>query len=219
MSFIELLNDNEVINYYEKISKISNKCPIDHSLNHIKRTIENAKILAKIVGLKDNETNRLLSACVLHDIGYTHSRATHAMFGAIQCRRILSKHHYDLEDIEIISSDIANHNSLISDCYEFKESVLLMLADKLDLGNSRLNVQQLNECNELSAIGNIEYISFKSCDRSIEIELNCLPYNSIKQMQECPLISKLDKYFFIASEKLGTNIKLNINIRKAPIKN
>ncbi len=219
MSYIELLNDKQVINSYEMIESKINKCPIDHSLGHISRTLENAKILADLVNLNKNECDRLLCACVLHDIGYTHSRFSHATFGAMRCRHILRHYYYSEEDIEIISSIISSHNSLNLSEYEFKESALLMLADKLDIGKSRLNAGYDNENSLFKVIKNIDYVAYKRHNYSISIELNCQPFTSIYQLKSCSLISKLDDYFKIASEILGIKFKLFINIRKAPIKN
>ena len=107
------------------------------------------------LNLNKNECDRLLCACVLHDIGYTHSRFSHATFGAMRCRHIL-RHYYSEEDIEMISSIISSHDSLNLAEYEFKESALLMLADKLDIGKSRLNAGYDNENSLFKVIKNTE---------------------------------------------------------------
>lgn len=215
MSYLELLADKQVQQYYNFIQKTANNCPIDHSLEHIMRTVENAKILADIFQIKNADLQNLLSACTLHDIGYVHSRKSHAMFGAIKCRSILRQHNYSAENIEIISSIIASHNSFNANCYDFDISIIAMLADKLDLCEYRYNEQFIGAENTFKSLLSIEYISFKKNDKSVDFYINCKPFASIKLLKNCPLIYKLGDYLDLASDYLQTQINLNFNIRKA----
>lgn len=214
MSYLNLLEDKDVLHYYDLIENEINSCPIDHSINHIKRTIGNAEILAQLIGLSESEQQVLFSACVLHDIGYTRSRASHAMIGSFMCKPILKRYSYSDEKIEMISSIIASHNSLKIDNYDFASSIIMMLADKLDLSQNRLNLTHNSEDNTFKTLTNIDYISFKLNNDSIDIYLNCKAYTSIKLLNRCILISKLDNYLNLASKYLNIRFNLKYNIKK-----
>ena len=214
MFYLDLLEDKDVLHYYNLIENEINNCPIDHSINHIKRTIDNAEILANLIGLSESKQQILFSACVLHDIGYIKSRNKHAMIGSLMCKRILNKHGYTTDDIEVVSSIIASHNSLKIEDYDLDSAIIMMLADKLDLSQNRLNLAYYSIDNQFKALTNIDYISFKLNDDSIEIYLNCKAYTSIKLLNQCVLISKLDNYLSLASKYLNINFSLKYNIKK-----
>ena len=159
MSYLDLLEDKDVLHYYNLIENEINNCPIDHSINHIKRTIDNAEILANLIGLSESKQQILFSACVLHDIGYIKSRNKHAMIGSLMCKRILNKHGYTTDDIEVVSSIIASHNSLKIEDYDSDSAIIMMLADKLDLSQNRLNLALYSIDNQFKALTNIGGIS------------------------------------------------------------
>ena len=184
-------------------------------MTHILRTLENAKILAKMLNINDSYTDNLLSACVLHDIGYARSIGSHAMLGAIECKAILKRYNYTAENIEIISSAISSHNSFDISNYDFDISIIVMLADKLDVSELRYNKYFETQNNSFNGLMLIEYTSFRSINNGIEICLNCKPTTTDNELIKCPLINKLDAYLDIASRYLKKDLKLNIKIRKA----
>ena len=142
-TYKDILNSDYFKNCYTLIEELKKDYPVNHGFIHVNHVIENAKNLSKLFNLTEKETNLLLIACCLHDIGYINGREDHAKTGAVLAKDYLTKNS-DLNnaDIDLICGAIASHGgSEISD-YKDKISLCLIFADKLDyLGTRYKNVE------------------------------------------------------------------------------
>ena len=78
MNWEDILNSESVISEYKKIDK-QNKYPFNHGSQHIKNVCEIMGKLCKTLNVNNEETEALLIACVLHDIGQVDGRDNHGL--------------------------------------------------------------------------------------------------------------------------------------------
>ena len=184
MNYIELYNSDYVKETYNKIEELKKDYPVNHGFIHINNALNNAKIISKILEFSDKETDLLLIAVVLHDIGYLLGREEHAKNGAILALSYLTNNtNLEQKDIIRISKAISSHAGLQKDDYKDNISIGLILADKMDFSKSRydrylcsfmekykifLSIDNI----KLEKIDNIPTVVIYSKDIDIESKLN-----------------------------------------------
>lgn len=137
MTYLDILNDKEILTIYERIDVSKQYEPRHYGMKHILNTIENAKKLAKCFELTERETEQLLDACVLHNLGHLNGKNLHAQTGSEMAKTYLKKKEFEIEDVIVISNAIANHIGKATADYYSNVSACLILADKMDFGASR----------------------------------------------------------------------------------
>ena len=119
------------------VEELKKDFPINHGFLHVSHVLENAKLVAKELGLDKKETELLLVAAALHDVGYTKGREEHATNGAKLVEDFLKQSNFESSDIEQICYAIANHNGRNKHAFNNKIATALVLADKMDFVKSR----------------------------------------------------------------------------------
>ena len=138
MTYKDILKSDYFKECYELVEELKKDFPVNHGFIHIDHVLENAKSLAKLFELSEIETNLLLIACCLHDIGYIKGRSEHAKNGGILAREYLTKNSdLNSSDIDVICNAIASHGGDNLEDYRNKVSLCLIFADKLDYIASR----------------------------------------------------------------------------------
>lgn len=124
---------------YSTIAELKKDFSVNHSFLHVNHVVAQAKKLANLFDLDNNQRRLLYVACVLHDIGYLEGREEHAKNGAICARKFLTENNFDPKDIDIICSAIANHGGKRESDLDDTLSMCLCIADKLDFCKTRYN--------------------------------------------------------------------------------
>ena len=137
MDYTKITESDFFKNTYSQIENLKKDFPVNHGFVHIYHVIENGKHIAKVFGLDDKQTNQLLVACALHDIGYIKGRHDHAKNGGEFSRDVLKNFGFNQFDVEVISNAISNHGGDDESCYKDAISRCLVLSDKLDFIKSR----------------------------------------------------------------------------------
>jgi len=104
-----------------------------HNFDHIMRVYKNAQMLCK--GEKANK-KLVLSAVLLHDIiSYPKSHKTSKLSStksAILAQKILKKHNFTVQEIQLVSDAINNHSYSKNKTPKTIEGKILQDADRLD---------------------------------------------------------------------------------------
>lgn len=137
MTYLDILNDKEILTIYDRIDVSKQYEPRYYGLTHISNTVEYAKKLAKCFDLTERETDQLMIACVLHNLGHLNGKNLHAQTGSEMAKTYLKKNKFATEDIVTISNAIANHIGKATADYYNNVSACLILADKMDITATR----------------------------------------------------------------------------------
>ena len=76
MNYIDILNNKNVIDNYNKIDEI-NPYPFNHGLKHVKNVCKIMDKLCEILDISEEEKEALLIASAIHDIGQVDGREEH----------------------------------------------------------------------------------------------------------------------------------------------
>lgn len=137
MTYLNILSDREILTIYERIDIAKQYEPRYYGMIHALNTVEYAKKLAICFELTEKETELLLDACVLHNIGHLNGKNLHAQTGSEMAKSYLKKNNFEQRDINVISSAIANHMGRSADDFYNSVPACLILADKMDFGEAR----------------------------------------------------------------------------------
>ena len=137
MTLEQIMDSEFFTDTYTKIEKLKKDFPVNHGFIHIRHVVENGKHVAQVFNLDEKQTNQLLIACALHDIGYLKGRHDHAKNGGEFATEVLQNWGFDKDDIKTISTAISNHGGDTIECYNDVISRCLILADKLDFVKTR----------------------------------------------------------------------------------
>lgn len=137
MTYLDILNDKEILTIYERIDILKQYEPRYYGMVHTLNTICYAKTLADCFRLTEHETELLLDACALHNIGHLNGKNLHAQTGSEMAKTYLKKNDFEVKDAMVISNAIANHLGRVSDDFYNPVSACLILADKMDFGSIR----------------------------------------------------------------------------------
>jgi HD-GYP domain-containing protein (c-di-GMP phosphodiesterase class II) len=135
ISYKTILEDKEIVSQYQKVDD-QNKYPFIHGLQHIKNVVEIMKKLAKALQIPDNDTQNLLIACVLHDIGQVDGRERHGKKGRKFARQYLDGK-INENDLENILTAIEKHDQNVDLDKLSLFTNLVCFADKMDFAKNR----------------------------------------------------------------------------------
>lgn len=214
-SYKEVLQSEYFNKCYSLVEELKKDFPVNHGFIHIKHVIKNGKSLAKTFKLSNYETNLLLIACTLHDIGYTQGREDHAKSGAILARKYLeSNSNLTNNEINVVCNAIASHGGDYVEDFRDKVSFCLIFADKLDFISSRYKKVKSTSLfraikkTELVKKGDVYYYNIYSTRENFEDELKFANFLIHKK-----LIGILDRFM------KAQNVKAELNYKFIPPKN
>ena len=212
MNYIDILNTDYYKEIYAKIEELKKDFPVNHGFIHINNVIENSKRLAITFNLNNKQTELLLIAATLHDIGYLFGKDDHAYNGGIYSKELLETWEFSKEDIEIISNAISNHGGKTKEEYEEIISMCLICADKLDFINTRYDITKLKE-EYLSTFPYISdtYLDYKN--NQIVLNINVSKNFDVKIFEISSYYNKLEKFLNLLSERLNASYTIKFNIK------
>lgn len=136
MNYIDILNNDKVIEQYHKIDLV-NPYPFNHGLKHVKNVCNIMNKLCDKLNVADDEKEALLIASALHDIGQVDGREEHgkkAMLFTINNfeEQLKNNKYYEdiLKSIEVHDNVCNVNNPLFY--------LLVQFCDKMDFSNERL---------------------------------------------------------------------------------
>ena len=136
MNYIDILNNQKIIDIYNKIDKVNNE-PFNHGMKHINNVCNIMNELCNILNIDKDMKDALLIASALHDIGQVEGSLEHG-FRAVQYikdnynEELNNNKYYNdiLNAVELHSNDSKEDDSLFT--------ILLQAADKFDFTKNRL---------------------------------------------------------------------------------
>lgn len=142
MNYLDVLNDEEVVNRYNAIDEI-NPYPFNHGLKHVKNVCNIMNRLCDILNISGGEKEALLIACALHDIGQVDGREEHGKKSKLFTidrfgNELETNNYYD----EILNA-IEKHDNPC-DASNTLFCLLVQFCDKMDFTRDRLE----NNCRE-----------------------------------------------------------------------
>lgn len=211
MNYIDILNSDYFKETYSKIEELKKDFPVNHGFIHINNVIENAKRLSVTFKLTEKETDLLLIACALHDIGYLNGRDDHAYNGSLIAKEVLEKWDFNENDIKIISTAIGNHGGKDISNYSDIISICLIIADKIDFISTRYDSSRLKEAHSKTFPTIKEtYLDYLNDELTLNVIVtNEFPINSFK---ESSYYNKLTTFLTLLSERLNAKYKIEFKI-------
>lgn len=158
MNYIDILNNNKVIENYNKIDDI-NPYPFNHGLKHVKNVCKIMDKLCSTLDITGEEKEALLIASALHDIGQVDGREEH---GRKAKEFLIDNFELELKDqpfynqmleaIEKHDNPCVIENSLFT--------LLVQFCDKMDFSKDRLedNYRERFRYYYYENIDNIDFI-------------------------------------------------------------
>ncbi len=202
MTLEQILDSDFFTDTYTKIEILKKDFPVNHSFVHIRHVIENGKHIAQVFGLDQKQTNQLLVACALHDIGYLAGRHDHAKNGGILAQQILPDWGFSDQDTQTISTAISNHGGDTIDCYADTVSRCLVLADKLDFVKTRYKLIPGYDYGTMSYFHiNKTYISFAENKLTLHIVYD--GWDFFDEFLHSSFYAKLTNCISLATQSLG----------------
>ncbi len=171
MNYIDILNDENVIEAYKRIDEI-NPYPFNHGLKHIKNVCDIMNKLCEVLNISKDENEALLISCALHDIGQVDGREEH---GRKSKEYLIAKFGKELENIpfydEILNAIEKHDNPCDSSNSLF--CLLVQFCDKMDFSKERLEDDYLEKHGHIvyEEINEIKYIYDKQ-NFGIDIQTN-----------------------------------------------
>lgn len=137
MNYKDILNDQEIINIYNKIDQ-DNLNSIFHGKTHVLNVLDNLDKLNKVLNIDEKDLELLKIAITLHDTGHLYGKDNHHEKSAEYAKNYL-KNKLDKNDLNKIISAIKNHHEKNNiDNISLFDHILLFV-DKMDFSNKRLN--------------------------------------------------------------------------------
>jgi len=159
MNYNDVINSDYFKETYAKIEELKKDFYVNHGFIHVNAVIENAKHLANVFCLDKKQTDLLLMASALHDVGYLMGREEHAKNGAKLALEFLTGK-LPNSDVDLICNAIASHGGKENGDYVCPISMCLILDDKFDFSKQRY-VDDGKEHKGLPLFKSIEKIELK----------------------------------------------------------
>ena len=144
MSFTKIKNDPYIIECY-KVADDPNSNDgfwVYHGLKHIEAVIDMAQKIGIQLGKTQEFIENLKIAALLHDVGYGGVKKDHELRSYEMAKEYFFKNKIDLKYKEEILDAIKHHRNSFDTGNEM--SIILILADKLDIQRSRLTPEGYN---------------------------------------------------------------------------
>ncbi len=194
MEYTELLGSEYIIDTYKKIDHIERDNPINHGFIHINNVVNNGKEIARLFGFTKREEEMLLSACVLHDIGYLLDRENHARNGAILALGYLKDNSdYNVDEIKRIAKSIASHGGVMKEDYLDKISLSLILADKMDFVKTRYDRYLCNYDRKYLPFLTIQAVKLTKEEQWYELVIDSTDRELEQNIIECDVFKRFNQ--------------------------
>lgn len=136
MNYIDILNNDKVIENYNKIDNV-NPFPFNHGLKHVKNVCNIMDRLCSILCITGEEKEALLIASAFHDIGQVNGREEH---GKKAKEFLIENFELELKNIpfynDILEAIEKHDNPCIIENSLF--TLLVQFCDKMDFSKNRL---------------------------------------------------------------------------------
>lgn len=175
INYEEVLNDVQIIDMYNKVD-LQNNGRMQHGYTHMKNTLEYMKKLTEALNFNSDEKNKIFIAVILHDVGQVTGRENHGEKASIFAEGYL-KNKLPNNQIAEIMEAIKYHSEVNElEKYSF-ETILLSLADKMDVSKARVDKKYMNQDFLYKHIENVDFTMNNAnfdlifnTDKSIKIE-------------------------------------------------
>ncbi|MCT4612089.1 MAG: HD domain-containing protein [Clostridia bacterium] len=205
MNYIDLLNDERVIEIYKTIDE-DNPYPISHGMKHINTVVSNVEKLVKMFELEEVDKENLLIASVLHDVGRLTDRDNHAVAGEALIRELLGDS-LDNNRIDEIVRIIANHGvNEENDSKDFL-SKLLIFADKMDFSKKRL-IDDYTKRYSNKIYEKIDDVVIDKIDEGIIVGVFISNKDDVEAIEDHKIYIKVNKAIDILSKHLGKDVRI-----------
>ena len=200
MNYINILNNNVVIDNYNKIDKI-NPYPFNHGLKHVKNVCKIMDNLCTTLGIKDEEKEALLIASALHDIGQVDGREEH---GKKAKEFLIRNFSLELENSKYYNDMLYaiehhdNHCNIELPLF----TLLVQFCDKMDFSKERLE-DNYRERFRYYCFENIDKIDFIYNDENFGINIIT---SNVDNFKELFLKENFSKKVINAVEILGRKL-------------
>ncbi len=146
LTLSDVKNNQQILSFIKQTEKtLSALSFTDHGLRHLNLVADRAKFIAKEVGLSEREQELSAMAAFCHDMANFLSRSHHNYFAALLFHQVFAKE-ADPEEIALIMQAISNHDKQQEDIrFTNPISAVVVLADKSDVGRSRVIVKKIEE--------------------------------------------------------------------------
>ena len=211
MTYQQIINSDFFTDTYTQIEKLKKDFPVNHGFIHIRHVIENGKHVAQVFNLDQKQTNQLLVACALHDIGYLKGRHDHAQNGGIFAQEVLTNFGFENEDILAISTAIKNHGGDTIQCYSDTISRCLIIADKLDFVKTRYRLIPGYDYGTM-AYFHINKTYITKTDTTLTLHIVYDGWDFFDEFSSCSFCAKLKNCFSLLAQTL--NLEFNMVYEK-----
>jgi HD superfamily phosphohydrolase YqeK len=210
MNYLDILQDVEIVAIFTQIEILKQNNAKHYGMIHTLSTIEFAKQLAECFDLEEHETELLLVACSLHNIGHLHGKSLHAQTGAEMSKPYLKKKGFNQKDIITICSAISSHVGRKSDNFYNPVSACLILADKMDFGSTRIKPYFAELSAEEKLCKNITRVEVKRKGNVVQLTLGgkSVDWNMFVQSS---IYSKLYNCFEVVCKKYGYKFVVKVS--------
>ncbi|MBQ7880820.1 MAG: HD domain-containing protein [Clostridia bacterium] len=211
MNYLDILQDREIVAVLSQIDILKQAEPHQYGMLHTLATIGYAKQLAKCFELTELETELLLIASALHNLGHLNGKSLHAQTGAEMAKSYLKKHNFDVKQINTICGAIASYMGRKNDNFYDNVSACLILADKMDFGTTRVKAHFEPLSIEDKVCKKISYVEVVRKDNVVQLMLGGKNVNWNAFVQTT-VYSKLYKCFETVCRK--HNLKFVVKVKK-----
>ena len=210
MNYLDILQDTEIVAIFSQIEILKQNDARHYGMIHTLSTIEFAKQLAECFDLTERETELLLVACSLHNIGHLHGKSLHAQTGAEMAKPYLKKKGFKPKEITTICSAISSHLGRKSDNFYSPVSACLILADKMDFGSTRIKPYFSKLSAEEKICKAITLVEVERNGKVVELILGGkrVDWNLFVQSS---IYSKLYKCFEVVCKKYGYKFVVRVS--------
>jgi len=180
MNYIEVLNNEKIIEIYNEIEKI-NPWSFSHGIKHINNVLKHIIKITDMLELSDEDKRDLLIATVLHDTGRLFGSEDHARASKAFIEEFL-KGRANESSINKIINIVSNHR--IDENNDDKDilSKLLIFCDKMDFSKERL-VKNYKEISPNTLYAGIDKVDFNISDNTLVIEVYGLENDEIYRLE------------------------------------
>lgn len=154
----QILNDSEIVAIYHEIEKMEVETGgwAYHNLTHVKNVANLMEQLLRHLNQDEFFIEEVKVAALLHDIGSLDGKADHAQRSYEYAKNYFKHHRLNLRHEKLILDAIKEHSNGF-ECNNLM-TLVLILADKLDITNQRLAPAgyQIDGLNEIQYIDSID---------------------------------------------------------------
>ena len=209
MLYEDIKNSKYFVKTYNKIEKIKKDFYVNHGFVHVNNVFNNGERLAKTFGLTELEKERLLVACLLHDVGYLKGRDNHACNGSVMVREYLKKRGVCGECIDVICSAVANHGGKKESDFFNKVSFCLIAADKLDFVCNRYDSLLLKDESKRRIFLNVLDTYIDYCGKLLVLNIVVKKDFQTDLFENSKYFVKLDVFLGYLSKRLGCEYRVD----------